>query len=55
MMQFENKVVVKRPLEEVFEFMSHFENVPKWNYFVVGVQKVSEDSARRGNNLPSDS
>jgi hypothetical protein len=31
---FENSVM-RRPIEEVFGFLSDFENAPKWNYVVV--------------------
>jgi carbon monoxide dehydrogenase subunit G len=39
---FENTVMIKRPIEEVFGFLSDFENVPKWNYAIVETHKVSE-------------
>lgn len=34
-MQFTNSVVIDRPISEVFAFISNFENMSKWNYFVV--------------------
>jgi len=34
-MQFTNSVVIARPVSEVFAFVSNFENMPRWNYFVV--------------------
>ncbi len=40
-MRFENNVVIHRPVEEVFNFVADFENMPKWNYFVVDVEKTS--------------
>lgn len=42
MATFENTVIIRRPIEEVFGFLSHFENVPKWNYAIVETRKVSE-------------
>jgi carbon monoxide dehydrogenase subunit G len=41
MIEFTNQVVVERPLDEVFGFVSDFENVPKWNYYVLEVSKTS--------------
>ena len=42
MATFENTVMISRPIEEVFAFLSDFENVPKWNYAIVETHKVSE-------------
>jgi uncharacterized membrane protein len=42
-MQFTNSVVIDRPVSEVFAFISNFENMPRWNYFVV---EVTRESAR---------
>lgn len=42
MATFENTVMIRRPIEEVFGFLSQFENVPKWNYAIVETRKVSE-------------
>jgi carbon monoxide dehydrogenase subunit G len=39
---FENTVMIGRPIEDVFAFLSDFENVPKWNYAIVETHKVSE-------------
>jgi hypothetical protein len=39
---FENTVMIRRPIEEVFGFLSQFENVPKWNYAIVETRRVSE-------------
>jgi uncharacterized membrane protein len=41
MIDFENQVVVERPIEQVFAFVSDFRNVPKWNYFVQSVEQTS--------------
>ena len=32
MLEFENTVYIDRPVDEVFAFLSDFENIPKWNY-----------------------
>lgn len=42
MIRFTNKITIDRPAKEVFEFLSDFENIPKWNYYVLSVEKVSE-------------
>jgi uncharacterized protein YndB with AHSA1/START domain len=39
---FENTVMIGRPIEEVFGFLSDFENVPRWNDAIVETHKVSE-------------
>ena len=39
---FENTVMIRRPIEEVFGFLSDFENIPKWNYAIVETHKVSQ-------------
>jgi len=41
LIRFSNALVINRPVEEVFEFIADFENMPKWNYFVVSVRKVT--------------
>ena len=42
MATFENTVMISRPIEEVFAFLSDFENVPTWNYAIIETHKVSE-------------
>jgi uncharacterized membrane protein len=42
MIYFENKVLIERPQGEVFDFVSNFENVPKWNYYVKSVRQINE-------------
>ncbi|MGD8490264.1 MAG: SRPBCC family protein [Anaerolineae bacterium] len=41
MIEFKNRIVIDRPVEEVFAFVADFENVPKWNYYVLEVNKTS--------------
>ncbi|MGW8318638.1 MAG: SRPBCC family protein [Candidatus Promineifilaceae bacterium] len=45
MIEFENTIVIQRPVEEVFAFVSDFENVPKWNYYVQQVARTSSGPA----------
>jgi uncharacterized protein YndB with AHSA1/START domain len=45
---FENVVMISRPIEDVFRFLSDFENIPKWNYAIVETRKVSEGVAGVG-------
>jgi uncharacterized membrane protein len=44
MLHFKNKLEINRPVADVFSFISNFENMPKWNYFVLEVRKLSEGS-----------
>jgi hypothetical protein len=41
MIEFETTVSVARPVSTVFAFLSRFENLPKWNYFVVHVTQTT--------------
>jgi uncharacterized membrane protein len=41
-LEFENTIRIDCPIDEVFAFLSDFENIPKWNYFVLEVRKVSD-------------
>jgi uncharacterized membrane protein len=42
MLEFENTIRIDRPVAEVFAFLSDFENIPKWNYYVLKVRQSSE-------------
>ena len=42
MATFENTVVIRRPIEEVFGFLAEFENIPRWNYAILETHKVSQ-------------
>ena len=42
MATFENTVMIRRSIEDVFGFLSDFENVPTWNYAIVETHKVSK-------------
>jgi uncharacterized protein YndB with AHSA1/START domain len=39
---FDNTVMIRRPIEDVFAFLADFENVPKWNYAILETHKVSD-------------
>ena len=43
MLEFENTIRIDRPVNEVFAFLSNFENIPKWNYFVLEVRQISDN------------
>ncbi|HKH37828.1 MAG TPA: SRPBCC family protein [Rubrobacter sp.] len=42
MLEFENTIRIARPVGEVFAFVLDFENIPKWNYYVLEVRRLSE-------------
>ena len=42
MATFENTVMIRRPIEDVFAFLADFENIPKWNYAIADARKISE-------------
>lgn len=42
MMNFENTIEIQCSVEEVFTFVADFENIPKWNYYVKSVRKLSD-------------
>lgn len=48
MLEFENTIRIDRPIDEVFAFLSDFENIPKWNYYVLEVRQLSESPIKRG-------
>ena len=48
MIEFENKIEIKKPITEVFAFISDFENIPKWNYYVFEVKKISKGKTKVG-------
>jgi carbon monoxide dehydrogenase subunit G len=48
MLKFENTIRIDRPAAEVFAFLSDFENIPRWNYFVLDVRKLSDGPIQVG-------
>jgi len=47
-LEFENIIAIDRPIDEVFAFLSDFENIPKWNYYVLEVRQLSESPIGTG-------
>jgi carbon monoxide dehydrogenase subunit G len=43
MIEFDNTIRINRPTAEVFAFLSDLENIPKWNYYVLKVIKLTND------------
>jgi len=41
-LEFENTIRIARPVGAVFAFVLDFENIPKWNYYVLEVRRLSE-------------
>ncbi len=41
MIEFENTIRIDRPVPEVFAFLANPENLPKWNYYILEVRKIS--------------
>ena len=48
MIQFTNEITIQKPVEEVFDFVSDFENVPKWNYYVRRVTNLTGGEPQKG-------
>ena len=48
MLEFENTIHIHRSLAEIFAFLSDFENIPKWNYYVLEVRQLSEGPTGKG-------
>ena len=42
MFRFENTVDIDSPIESVFSFVANFENIPRWNYYVMDVRQLTE-------------
>ena len=53
MASFENTVMIRRSIEDVFGFLSDFENVPTWNYAISETHKVSQGPVGVGGDLPA--
>src|SRR5260370_32812304 len=47
-MHFVQTQVIERPVSEVFAFISDPENLPRWNYYVIGCRKLDTSPARVG-------
>lgn len=44
MINLENRITIKKPVEEVYRFLSDFENIPLWNYYVKELTKIPVNS-----------
>src|SRR5215207_5548545 len=40
-MQFSSTITIDRPVSEVFAFLAHFENLPRWNHAISETRKTS--------------
>jgi uncharacterized membrane protein len=41
-----NKIDLNVPVEKVYDFIADFENIPRWNYYVVKVQKLERKDGK---------
>ncbi len=48
MVEFENDIVIQKPIGEVFAFLADPQNLPRWNYYVLEVKLVSGERASSG-------
>jgi len=47
-MELYNEIIINRPIETVFTFLLDFENLSKWNYYVVKVTKTTPGPVGKG-------
>jgi carbon monoxide dehydrogenase subunit G len=40
--RFSNTIIIRRPVADVFAFVSNLENAPRWNYALVETRKTSD-------------
>jgi len=45
---FDNEIIIRRPVSEVFAFLMDFENMPKWKYYLLSVKKTAPGSISVG-------
>ena len=48
MLVFENTIRIDRTVAEVFAFLSDFEHIPKWNYYVLEVRQLFDNPIGAG-------
>jgi uncharacterized membrane protein len=48
MIQIRNELLINKPKEDTFKFLSQFENIPLWNYYVKSVKKISSNNSGSG-------
>jgi uncharacterized membrane protein len=54
MLQVNSNILINRPLQQVFDFISDFENAPKWQTGVVTSHKVTAGPVRVGTRFEED-
>lgn len=47
-MKFQNVIEIQGATNDVFEFVADMRNMPKWNYFVMGVTQENGDGPKLG-------
>jgi uncharacterized membrane protein len=47
-LEFENTIRIDRTVAEVFAFLSDFEHIPKWNYYVLEVRQLFDNPIGAG-------
>jgi uncharacterized membrane protein len=48
MFEFQNQIVIEKPVDEVFRFTADMTNIPLWNYFVREVEATSPNRNQAG-------
>ncbi len=48
MFTFKNSIVIDRPVDEVYDFVSDLTSIPKWNYYVQSVTPTSDNPGTEG-------
>ncbi|GHO73833.1 hypothetical protein KSD_16040 [Ktedonobacter sp. SOSP1-85] len=41
-MKFSNSILIHRPTVNVFDYLAHLENLPRWNYAIQETRKISQ-------------
>lgn len=41
----ENRITINKPLNEVYDFIYDFKNIPRWNYYVEKVTEIPENGS----------
>ena len=48
MVTIRNEILIRRPVDEVFDFVANFENMPKWNYYVKSAVRTTHGEHELG-------
>lgn len=48
MIKISNTIVIQKPVNEVFDYVSDFENTPMWNDYVIQVKNLSDNKLGKG-------